>query len=113
MQFWIIGFILLLGGAEIYQWLKHFSLPLPVFILGGVFLAIASNADKHLPFRFSLRDPDPSPTPPKSPNTPVSSAFPQPTVRSSSSPSLPQFQQPKLSRPISFEIKKNNDQSEQ
>jgi hypothetical protein len=115
MQFWIIGFILLLGGAEIYQWLKHFSLPLPVFILGGVFLAIVSNTDKHLPFRFSLHEPDPSPAPPtKSSATPTPSASSH-AAQSSSSPNLPQFQQTKqtkLLRSISFEIKKNKSQSE-
>ncbi|MCS6815463.1 MAG: hypothetical protein NZ772_18075 [Cyanobacteria bacterium] len=104
MRFWVISFILLLGSAEIYQWVSHMSLPLPIFILGGVFLAIASNADKHLPFHLSL---DPSDvTHDRSPNS-------QPSANVASSPvspSLPSFQPthptPSPSRSISFEIKK-------
>ncbi len=33
--------------AELYQWLKHFQLPLPIFLLGGAFLAIISNYEKY------------------------------------------------------------------
>jgi hypothetical protein len=52
MKVWITCFVVLLGVSELLQWVKQFSLPLPVFILGGAFLAIASNYDKlsHLPF---------------------------------------------------------------
>uniref|UniRef100_A0ACD5GZN9 Uncharacterized protein n=1 Tax=Desertifilum tharense IPPAS B-1220 TaxID=1781255 RepID=A0ACD5GZN9_9CYAN len=46
MQVWIASFILLFALAELFQWLKDFTLPLPIFILGGVFLAIASNSEK-------------------------------------------------------------------
>jgi hypothetical protein len=52
IRVWITCFILLFGASELLQWVKQFSLPLPVFIVGGAFLAIASNYDKltHLPF---------------------------------------------------------------
>lgn len=52
MKVWITCFIVLFGTAELLQWVRQFSLPLPMFILGGVFLAIASNYDKlsNLPF---------------------------------------------------------------
>ncbi len=50
MKFWITSFILLFGLAELYQWVQHFTFPLPVFILGGVFLVIASNHDKRVGF---------------------------------------------------------------
>jgi hypothetical protein len=52
IRVWITCFILLFGASELLQWVKQFSLPLPFFILGGAFLAIASNYDKltHLPF---------------------------------------------------------------
>jgi len=46
MKFWLTCFMLLFGGAELLQWFRQFSLPLPVFILGGAFLAVASNYDK-------------------------------------------------------------------
>jgi hypothetical protein len=52
MKVWVTCFIVLFGVAELLQWLREFSLPLPVFIVGGAFLAIASNYDKlrNLPF---------------------------------------------------------------
>jgi|GEM_PF-5290281 len=50
MKFWIASFVLLFGLAELYQWVQHFTFPLPVFILGGTFLAIASNHDKRVGF---------------------------------------------------------------
>lgn len=60
MRVWFISFILLFGAAELLQWMRHFSLPLPIFILGGVFLAIASNYDKlsNLPFHPDYEEPE-------------------------------------------------------
>jgi hypothetical protein len=52
IRVWIVSFILLFGSAELWQWLQQYPLPLPVFIVAGAFLAIASNFDKlsNLPF---------------------------------------------------------------
>jgi len=47
MKVWLASFILLFAIAEVYQWAKYFTLPLPIFILGGAFLAIISNYDKY------------------------------------------------------------------
>lgn len=47
MKVWIISVLVLFGMVEMYQWMKHFTLPLPVFILGGALLAIASNYRKY------------------------------------------------------------------
>lgn len=47
MRVWLASFVLLFAIAEVYQWAKHFTLPLPIFILGGTFLAIISNYDKY------------------------------------------------------------------
>jgi hypothetical protein len=58
MKVWATSFIVLFGLVELYQWVQHLhfgvDLPLPVFILGGAALAIASNYDKRagLPFGF-------------------------------------------------------------
>lgn len=58
MKVWATSFIVLFGLVELYQWVQHLhfgvDLPLPVFILGGAALAIASNYDKRagLPFSF-------------------------------------------------------------
>jgi len=102
MRFWVISVILLLGGAELYQWMRQFTLPLPVFILGGAFLAIASNYDKHLPFRFSLNALDVQGDRIK----PSASTVSPDAHQSPLSPELPRFQTTQSSRSISFEIKK-------
>ena len=47
MRIWLACFFLLFALAELFDWLKHISLPLPIYILGGAFLAIASNFNKH------------------------------------------------------------------
>lgn len=97
MKVWITCFILLFGAAELLQWVKQFSLPLPIFVLGGLFLAIASNYSKlsHLPFHLDYKEPEPlKPEPPKSPAVPVSSGNPVASSRRTST------------RSISFEIKK-------
>lgn len=47
MKVWIISVLVLFGMVETYQWMKHFTLPLPVFLLGGALLAIASNYRKY------------------------------------------------------------------
>lgn len=54
MQVWLASFFVLFALSELFQWMKHLSLPLPVFILGGAFLAIASNYDRRASFPFNL-----------------------------------------------------------
>lgn len=46
MRVWLGSFLVMFALSQFFQWLKHFTLPLPIFILGGAFLAIASNYDK-------------------------------------------------------------------
>ena len=60
MKVWITCFVLLFGAAEVLQWVQQVSLPLPIFILGGAFLAIASNYDKltNMPFHLDYEKPD-------------------------------------------------------
>ena len=60
MRIWLTSFVLLFGAAELWQWAQHLSLPLPIFILSGVFLAVASNYDKlkNLPFHLDYEDPN-------------------------------------------------------
>ena len=52
MRLWIFSFLVLLGMVELYQWLKDFTVPLPVFIAGGALLAIASNYGKYPGWSF-------------------------------------------------------------
>lgn len=59
MRVWLTSFILLFGAAELFQWARELSLPLPIFVLGGVFLAVASNYNKlkNLPFHLDYEEP--------------------------------------------------------
>jgi len=52
MRVWIFSFLVLLGMVELYQWMKDFTIPLPVFIVGGALLAIASNYSKYVSWSF-------------------------------------------------------------
>ncbi len=61
MQVWLACFLVLLGLSELFQWMKQLSLPLPVFILGGAFLAIVSNYDRRAGFPFNLIGKSPVP----------------------------------------------------
>lgn len=59
MRVWLTGFVLLFGAAELYQWVEKLSLPMPIFVLGGVFLALFSNFDqfKQFPFHPEYQEP--------------------------------------------------------
>jgi hypothetical protein len=46
MRVWIACFFVLFALAEFFDWVKEISLPLPIYILGGAFLAVASNYDR-------------------------------------------------------------------
>ncbi|HIK08349.1 MAG TPA: hypothetical protein IGS40_27340 [Trichormus sp. M33_DOE_039] len=46
MRVWLACFLVLFALAELFDWLKGFSFPLPIYILGGAFLAVASNYEK-------------------------------------------------------------------
>jgi hypothetical protein len=61
-QFWIAIFFILLAIAQLYQSLQAINLPLPVYLVLGVVLAVASNAQPK--FLFSQ---DRQPTRPHSP----------------------------------------------
>lgn len=46
MKVWLVSFVFIFGLAQFVLWVKDFFLPLPVYVLGGALLAIASNYDK-------------------------------------------------------------------
>lgn len=58
MRVWITSVLVVFGMVELYQWMKNFTLPLPVFILAGAVLAIASNYGKYA--GWSFQPPSPS-----------------------------------------------------
>ncbi|MFN6558985.1 MAG: hypothetical protein RMY28_004160 [Nostoc sp. ChiSLP01] len=53
MRVWLACFLVLFALAEFFDWLQKFNLPLPIYILGGAFLAVASNYDKIVGYSFS------------------------------------------------------------
>lgn len=52
MKGWLVSVAVLFVLAEIFLWLKNFILPLPIYLLGGAFLAIASNYDRGMNVLF-------------------------------------------------------------
>ena len=46
MKSWLFSVFVLFILAKALLWVKGFILPLPVYVLAGAFLAIASNYDK-------------------------------------------------------------------
>ncbi len=46
MRVWLVCFLMLFALAKLFEWIQKFQLPLPIYILGGAFLAVASNYDK-------------------------------------------------------------------
>jgi hypothetical protein len=48
LKAWLVGVGILFVLAEFSIWLKQFMLPLPIYILAGAFLAIASNYEQGL-----------------------------------------------------------------
>jgi hypothetical protein len=95
MRVWLACFLVLFGAAELLQWMDGLRLPMPIFVLGGAFLAIASNYNKlaNLPFH---------------PDYDESEADQKVVTSASSNKSVQPSSQPKarLSSPISFEIQK-------
>lgn len=43
---WLVGVIIIFSLVQLYQWLEGMSLPLPISVLAGAFLAIASNRNR-------------------------------------------------------------------
>lgn len=48
MRVWIASFCVVFGLIELYQWAGEFTIPFPIYVAGGVLLAIASNWKKGL-----------------------------------------------------------------
>jgi len=46
MKIWFICFVVLFAASQLFDWVQQFTLPLPIYILGGAFLAVASNYEK-------------------------------------------------------------------
>jgi hypothetical protein len=77
MRVWLACFFVLFALAEFFDWVKDLSLPLPIYILGGAFLAVVSNYDQIVGSYFSEVQaeilPEPSKLDASTPSTPISS----------------------------------------
>lgn len=105
MKVWIASFVVLFAIAEFYQWLLNFMLPLPIYILGGAFLALASNYDKKAGFPFLKSDDQPTAI-----QDPIELTLGMPAVNSSTNPQINQSNfnpASPQSRPVSFTIRKD------
>ncbi|HEY9861748.1 MAG TPA: hypothetical protein V6D16_19780 [Candidatus Obscuribacterales bacterium] len=117
MKIWASTFVVLFGLVELYQWVQHFNwtvtLPLPVFILCGSALAIASNYDKRagLPFAFKLGESKAIASPTPTVLAPAQSGIPV-QLNSAQKPLEPQLPNLKSQspRPVSFTIRRPESQ---
>ena len=57
MRVWFVTVTLLFLLIQLYQWLRGFMLPLPVYAMAGAFLAIASNYEKGIASFFPTISP--------------------------------------------------------
>jgi hypothetical protein len=53
MKVWLVCVFVLFALAQFFDWVKEVSIPLPIYILAGAFLAVASNYDKIVGDYFS------------------------------------------------------------
>lgn len=58
---WLFGVAILFVLAEFSIWLQQFMLPLPIYILAGALLAIASNYEEGLISLFRQQEPSLTP----------------------------------------------------
>jgi hypothetical protein len=101
MKVWITSVFVVLGMVELYQWMKDFTLPLPVFILGGAALAIASNYGKYAGWSFQ----QPTQSDATSSQVPSGSELAQTSNQSNLNPSSAKSL-PQSTRSISFTIRR-------
>jgi hypothetical protein len=46
MKVWLVSVFIIFALVQLVLWLKNFFVPLPLYILGGTCLALASNYEK-------------------------------------------------------------------
>ncbi len=134
LVFWFVCFVVLFAATEFYRWLIHLigidmtgfnfaELPLPVYILAGVALAIASNYSKQTDQPFQDSAPSP-PAPPTTASPPLTSEASAQSTSANSPRSLTATSAPKVhvqsttpqpqnnASTVSYTIDKDNHRSE-
>lgn len=58
MKVWLVTCLILFASVQFYEWAKGFILPLPIYVLAGAFLSLASNYGKipSLPIQTIIDD---------------------------------------------------------
>ncbi len=56
---WLVCFFLLFALAEFGLWIKSIILPLPIYVIAGAFLALASNYEKGIFGKISKQTENP------------------------------------------------------
>lgn len=119
MRLWLVCFITLFGAAELAQWLGQFRLlgqgwgqtefSLPILVIGGVSLAIASNYHRlpglmELPLPGLRRQAKPLGRAPASPPTPTQNPVERAKEKVRSQLPAVSAKPPKSAQPISFKV---------
>ena len=58
MKSWLFSVVVLFVLAKAFLWVRGFILPIPIYVLAGAFLAIASNYDKGMKSLFRPEEND-------------------------------------------------------
>lgn len=58
MKSWLFSVVVLFVLAKAFLWVRGFILPVPIYVLAGAFLAIASNYDKGMKSLFRSEEND-------------------------------------------------------
>ena len=116
MKLWVVCFVILFGSFEFYQWIRQvtwfaeFQISLPLSVVGGIVLAIASNYDLMSGLPFNLLGDGAPPSNGLNSTLPSPADTPKMMKQGNRRPiSFQVFAAPK--RSISFEIPQNRDRS--
>lgn len=58
MKSWLFSVVVLFVLAKAFLWVRGFILPIPIYVLAGAFLAIASNYDRGMKSLFRPEEND-------------------------------------------------------
>ena len=58
MKSWLFSVVVLFVLAKAFLWVRGFILPVPIYVLAGAFLAIASNYDRGMKSLFRSEEKD-------------------------------------------------------
>lgn len=94
VRFWLVIVVGLFVSFQFFQWLRGVIMPLPIYVIAGAFLAIASNYEKGLSGLASYLS---LPTPmPSASNPTVQNVVPPSSVETQTPVAIPERPQPQF-----------------